>query len=372
MPQIASHTASDRAATLVLLFAAPAAFGLLCLGWHRIFIGSVPEAGPWVSWALAVFVALGAIALARAVASERVRQSGIKSKAARDRTWWAYLALLLFVSATGSLSSFIYYGEGTTVIAENINACEECLKRLQATTAAAVETRVYNDLQANVQAVQGAIEIEIRNDRNCGDGPAALALIRQMQQYLPLYRRPTGRITSCDDVDRVIEQYRQQRDEQLPLNDAYRTDRVAEKNAVREALPGVLERNRASLNAARSVLAKESVHGIDAARKIVEEVAKDIDDFGLRVANLSPAARWSCPINLQDARVLGEFWKNLELVRSRINRPSTLVYIAIAVAIDWMMIMFFARVIRGARDGSRRDPDEPESPTPPTEIWVNP
>jgi hypothetical protein len=371
MPKIAPHTASDRAAALVLIFAVPAAFALLCLGWHRIFLGSIPEGGQFIAWALAAFIALGAIAAARAVASERVRLRDIKSKSARDHTWLAYLALLLFVSATGSLSSFIYYGEGTTVLTENIESCEECLKSLESTAALAVRTNAFNDLRDNVHRIQSALELEIRNERNCGDGPAALGLIGQMQRYLPSYRRPSGRIANCEDVDRVIDQYRQQRDEQLPLSTAYRTDRVAEKNAVRDALPRVMERNRAALDSAAMLLATQSVHGLARARKILEEVVKDIGNFGLRINSLSPQAPWTCKVNLQDARGLGSFWQIFEIVRNRIHRLSTLVYIAVAFAIDYMMIMFFARVIRGATEGTRDEPDEPDAPTPPTRLWAD-
>jgi hypothetical protein len=374
MLKVAPHTASDRAATLVLIFAIPAAFVLLCLGWHRIALGTFPNAGQFAAWALAAFIACGAIALARAVASERVRLKSVKSRSARDHTWMAYFALLLFISATGALSSFIYYAEGTTVVSESIASCEDCLKRLQSTTELAVETNVYNELRNNVQRIQSAIEIEIINKRNCGDGPAVIGLIRNMQDYLPSYRRPTGRIPNCDpeQIDGVVNLYRQQRDQQLPLSDAYRTDRVAEKAAVRSDLSGVMERNRTALNSATDVLAKESVNGLASARTIVEKVVNDMEEFSLRVRNLSAAVEWSCKINLQDARGLGSFWQIFGIVRSRLDRVSTQGYIFFAIVIDCMLVMFFARVIRGAPDDTGEDPPDPDSPTPPVGLWGAP
>jgi hypothetical protein len=374
MLKVAPHTASDRAATLVLVFAIPGAFVLLCLGWHRIALGTFPNAGQFAAWTLAAFIAFGAIALARAVASERVRLKGIKSKSARDHTWVAYFGLLLFISATGALSSFIYYAEGTTVVSESIESCADCLKRLQSTTAAAVETNVYNELRNNVERIQSAIEIEIKNRRNCGDGPAVIGLIRNMQDYLPSYRRPTGRIPNCDpeQIDGVIHLYRQQRDEQLPLSDAYRTDRVAEKAAVWRDLSSVMERNRTALNSATHVLAKESVNGLASARAIVEKVVNDVEEFSLRVKNLSAAVEWSCKINMQDARGLGSFWQIFGIVRSRIDRVSTQGYILFAIVIDCMLVMFFARVIRGAPDDTGEDPGDPDAPAPPVGLWGRP
>ena len=368
-----STSASDRAAAMVLVFAIPAFFVLLLVGWHRIFISTFSEGARLFSWPSAGFIAFGAVALARAAASERVRFKDDSAGSVMDRIWWFYFAVLLFFSALGTLSALIYYGEGSKLMSENVDRARACLTSLETATASLVTTSVYDEVQMRVTRQLDALEREIRNTRNCGDGPEAIKIIQTIQADLPAYRRLSGRNEGCEHNEETIKQYRDQAMAQLPLTDAYRTDRVAEKQALRTELPVILGRNRVAMAMAKDQLGS-SGFGIDKARTAVEGAVKDVNEYGEKARALGPLSfELRCDVELDNVRGLGSFFQVIPVILSRLTRPVTYVYLGLAFVIDWVLVMFLARVIMGTRlkNAHSRGADPMSRGGRPKPLWVN-
>jgi len=360
---------SDHAAALVLIFMAPLFFFVLVFGWHRLWLNSLPLGGNFLAWPFAVLLAASAVVLAKAVAAERVKlkDPALKTKAgqekrAKDQTWMAYLLLLFSISAFGTLSAAVYYGEGSKLIQENVDAATQCVDRLESVASTWLLTPQFDAKKAKVGALQVALVTEIKNARNCGDGPKAIGILRKLQIELPALERPSGRSASCEEMGPLVAQYEQMIGEQIRQSPEYLADHVAEKQLLRTQIADFIDKSRATLRTTGANL-RSAAFGLDTARSSLEDMLKDLNTYTARGRSFSKdAPELQCTVNMEDARALGVFSQTLPLLAGRRDRVSTYVYVMAAFTMDLLMIVIFARVIRGARG-------RPERGRGPASLW---
>jgi len=337
---------------------------VLTAGWHRLLLPSVANQIAPLAWTLALAVAVIAVVLARTVAALILEA---REATEPDRTWWGVFFVLFLISALGTMNTAFYYGEGRLVVKENIDKASNCLDQLEQAAKSILATPNYDEKFARVSQLQVQLEAELRNFLNCGQGPVARRIIRELRQELPAFHIPSGS-ANCQAVEPLIRQYREIIDSQLKLLPEYREDRVSEKQSFASELRVSVTADRKSLAGAKDQL---SMGTIDDAKRVVEDVAlktgqyiTNINGFGRDM----PTADIKCGIDLDAIRWLGTPGQIIPLLLSRLDHVSTYLYILAAVLADIILIKLWGRVLRGSANagtGSHGRINGPQF------LWVN-
>lgn len=250
-PELRSTT--DAAAFYALLCLIPIFTIVVTYGWGKILQPVLPIGSPYdmiVAFAGGLFLAIVGVVLAKVIAAERVQISVDESARSPFLKWlsscWAYLLVLLIISALGTTRTIFTISQSSDVLSSELSATGTKLRNLQVMIDGTLLTPDYDaraaefkakrtmmeaalkqfesemqrkrDLQqsllssqqANVESIWVQFEGEMKNPLNCGFGSEAQKRFKELQDALPGLVSLSGSVgTQCDKIPAVLKQYRE-------------------------------------------------------------------------------------------------------------------------------------------------------------------
>jgi hypothetical protein len=184
----------DKSAQYVLVCLILGFVSVLSIGWGEMLSQAptfffFPPAG----WAVAVLIALFAIFLARAVASERLRLKQTKDSAFRF-AWLAYFVILLGISAVGT-ANFMYekvFSDGSTARSQVLRDVEADFTKLQLSGQKLLSADRVREKVRQIRVLSLSLQKEILNPNRCGHGPEAKKYEQQIKEILGPHFAPTS------------------------------------------------------------------------------------------------------------------------------------------------------------------------------------
>lgn len=258
--------------------------------------------------------------------------------------------LLLTVSAIGVFNSMMLNLEGKKIFQETLADSEVRVRHLQSYAQKNISNPAVEARIAKVESLTEALIKELRNPLNCGQGPEARDLIRQIQQELPSFRQlteaePNGSTKAainCSKVEIVIASYK----------DLIKT--LIEKAPWYTAANyGALLKDRAALIASTNRLLEnlKSLSG-DVSRgmagtlpSLINPKLRVLDSEyrnEFQIARFYGATDIPNALDLSSVENLGQWSQLINLIIARADRPQTYVYLCLAIFVDWLMIYVFS------------------------------
>ena len=313
---------------------------ILAYGWYFIVGSSLNSILAGIA---ALVLALLAWTLAKIVGSN---ERGIKGNLA------LFLALLL-VSAVGVFNTLMIRLEGKAIFTEVIDESTQRFNDLAQFAKRGAGNEEVAALRARVAGLKVKLEQEIRNPRNCGDGPEANKILAEIRRELPGFIRYSGNSMSCENNDELVRMYSEQMDKLMYGTDIFVRANVADL----EALTGRVTREVPIETAKLDQLRKEANEGaslISFVRPKLEENAASYQNLAIALQSAIPSLRddpeFKRQLEIDSVRNLGEWGHLLPLFLSRLDKAQTWVYLAIAFFLDWLLVHLFSRIAAHRRE----------------------
>lgn len=363
--------ASDAAVKRVAMLISVMVVSVVAIGWYRILSDVLSEGASVAALPCAIFLGSSCVFLARAIAVERVRPP---QHAAGVSGWGhtiTYVLLLLFVSATGSLSGALHYGGAKALVAENIDELERRINEFTVESSSYLATPAFTRKQAEVDRLWTLFELELKNPSNCGEGLAtrrALDQLRKELPALPIILRD-GRYCAEAQIDLLLMKYRSMIDALMEHTEEFRSDRVAEKKDFGGQLKSFARQSEQALAQARLDLLS-SAADIDEARGRIKAVAAQMQVYVERAQFLSGSAVRHAD-ELEELRPLHSSWPLLGQLWSRASQTMASIYGLSVLGIDALLILAWIRCLQALRPHAAPVKRE-SSDARPTFLWVNP
>jgi hypothetical protein len=184
----------DKSAQYVLVCLILGFVSVLSIGWGEM-LSQAPTFFffPPTGWAVAVLIALFAIFLARAVASERLRLKQTKDSAFRF-AWLAYFVILLGISAVGT-ANFMYekvFSEGSEDRNQVLREVRAEFNKLRLAGLTVLSAESVQEKVREIQVLSQNLQKEILNPNRCGHGPEAKKIEQQLKTILGSHYAPTS------------------------------------------------------------------------------------------------------------------------------------------------------------------------------------
>lgn len=332
---------TDRPAALALIGISALAFGILGYGWHAFF----SSLGIFLSSLLGLIIAAIALALAYAIATERVQQPHSRTTAA------AYFFVLFNISALGTTNAMFVMFQSTNIFREQYEQAKSAVAQLHEASAKALGTPEYERFEAQVMASWASLRAEIENPVLCGQGPVAQQRAAELRALLPDFR-PLATVGGCAGNQSLIAAYDKQIKELITRSPQYTQSR--ELIALRGRLAVATDELAARLRESEQQLS--GTYSIPDVKAFLYAVASDYSQLRqmLNARVKVPASEAPLAIDTSTVSALGDIGQILPFLFSRLSDPSTYVYVFIALVLDLTLIAAFARVMRSGSDPRQR------------------
>lgn len=262
--------------------------------------------------------------------------------------------LLLSISAAGVFNTLFLQLEGRTIFGQRIDAVAAQMQKARQ-SATAPEDALPEGIRQwhnRVKSATNRLLAEIRNKKNCGQGPEARALIAELQRDLkfsPLSPSSAG----CNGGDELATEYEQKQiPKALEVSDQYRQWHIQERldasasvtRITAESLQRLSELRRATNDATPVTL-------LDAIKPQLQREAEAYDEIAGMLLRYAPELSLEPTADLRDVESLGEWSQLVNLVILKANKPTTWLYGALAVGADWMLVYLFVLLKTASRNG---------------------
>jgi hypothetical protein len=328
----------SRAANLLWIMALSSLLFCGFLGWGCYhFLFGILGSSPLFLWTLTLLIPAIALSLAKLIGSSE------KPHLARNLLLFTMLSLasMLSVLQVGLLQS-----EVPRVFAQAIHEAGDRFARLhglgdQLLRDSAVEQRI-----ADIRRAATALNTEILDDSNCGEGIRVEELAANLRKLLPHFQTLPGKINCYAESERaLLEQrtatYDGQVEELITRSDWYIGSKYEEKQRLRGELQSALQQAQAQLYELESVI-KDGPIRIGASLHKLEEVNDRYHALANDLRRLTPAAAVPEELDLKSIRKLDQ-WGALNILMSWLDRPRAYVYLSLALLLDGTMIELFRR-----------------------------
>lgn len=306
---------------------------LVPYGWSDLF----ESVFVFIQYLVAAMIAGAGIILGKAVAAERIRISEEESPKFK-RTWIAYFALLLVISAVGTMNSLFMTTQQNAVLADVITETSGKLRELNAK----IVERMPSEYEAQSKKIDNIFEsfaAELKAPGNCGFGAQANLRFQELQAILPELKPLSVGSKSCDNVDLQISSYRQvvkQQKETLPSKRQFDD---------REGLLGRLKKEYEAIE--RLKVTAQSLDK-DTALPLLKSAWNTYTGV-LTEAQLKAGSSFGLPRKIENEAIgdMGSMTRIFELMASRLDSPVTYLIIFVALIFDILLVQFFARYLHG-------------------------
>jgi hypothetical protein len=308
--------------------------GVLFNGYYHLFYIK----GMFVASVIALILSLIAWGLGKYIGSS---PGGLKGNP-------ALFVMMLILSAAGVFNSLMLNLEGKRIFEETVDRASERYRDLSIYASGSMRDEAVENKIANVNSLKKSLVEEIRNVRNCGEGPEARKILDSIARELPGFTVLSGAGRDCGQAEQIIRAYEEQIDERLYnhpnlVKVDYRglTQTRDQINASEKAAQTKLAEIRRDINEGQSLLS--------VVRPRLEEVATDYQAQAISATKLARSARAEAlptTLDMGSVRNLGEWSQVLNLLISRLDKPQTYVYLFLAIFADWMLVHLFALLKR--------------------------
>ena len=242
---------SNGAAFFALLCLIPIFIVIVTYGWGRILMPILPIGSPYdaiLAYIGGIFLACVGVVLAKLIAADRIQvdlePEGKNKLAAWVASCWAYILVLLVISALGTARTIFTISQAPAVLSEELSETGSKLRDLQIQIETLLKTPEYDKRAAEFKATRAKMEStlgqfeaemlrvreqevakletqrskveslwiqyksEVENAQNCGVGPEALKRFKELQDVLKGLTPMSGSSTDCKAVEKVLKQTR--------------------------------------------------------------------------------------------------------------------------------------------------------------------
>jgi hypothetical protein len=304
-------------------------------GWHGLFASQ----GIWISFFAGSVVALIAVALSYAIASERTHHPKTYGTAA------SYFFVLFNISALGTVNFMFTTFQSSNVFRDQVDQSTAAIVALRDYGVASIDTSEYDKFIGAVSDRMRNLRAELENPQLCGQGEEAERRISEIQALLPNFRKLAGG-GKCERIPLVVATYEKQVAELLRESSQYKTARQ------RVELKSKLANDTAKLLDEVNAVAKD-ISGSYSSEDVRKRLFGIADRYSLRRQELGTQAdmqleKIPLKVDTKSISALGDIGQVLPFMFSRLSDISTYLYLLIAVVIDVALVSAFARVLRAS------------------------
>jgi hypothetical protein len=315
--------------------------GVLAYGWSHLLYSAV---GPFFSWVCGIGLALLGWTIARIVGGH---ERGIRGNP-------AFFAALLMLSAMGVFNTLMIHLEGKAIFEDAIDRTLHGFGKVATVVNEGMDNEQVSLLRTRIASLKTQLQQEVMNPRNCGTGPATEKILTELSELLPGFKRYSGRTSrTCDNNQPIVNMYFTQIDSLIYQTPTFVRAKVRDRERFSKEAYAIVERERENLNQMQSD-ANEGFNLLRDIRPRLEASTTTYQDVARATRNVFPeeATANQLPerIDVGPVRNLGEWGRLLPLVISRIEKPQTWVYIAVAVFLDWVLVLLFSRIAEHRRE----------------------
>lgn len=325
---------ADKPALIALIGISIIFFAIVGYGWTRMFLSWEIPVLPYLAGYLLALIAIG---LAYAAAHERSEDPESKSVFA------AYFFILFLLSALGTINSLFVNFSGVIFMREGLESAQTTFSELKNEAPVLLATKELEKFENKVDDTMKLLEAEIRNPMLCGQGPVATALIVELIQQLPNFRKLAGAGCAPDKINLLLKSYKDTVEKLKQTSEK----RVAAAPSL-EALKAInLISDQSLENLSIAVKNLNGVSDIYSAKKILMETQLGYADAlqKLRTVYKGPD-KLKTRIDTRSVEWIGNIGQLVNMIFSRLNDMATYAYITIAFLLDIILVIAFFRVLR--------------------------
>jgi hypothetical protein len=316
-------------------------------------------------------VAFSALVLARATAAARLAQR-TAGRGGANPAWILFFALLLTISALGTMNALFYFFEGDQVADQRVEQARQQLAQLKADGAQALKVPEYEKLHGAVKVLLGELSdrvFSVGGGGSCGIGPDARETIRKLGApqllsgfgVIPF----SDRVHNCSqqaELQKIYEQYVQEADRLLQASSVYVDNQVARRESVGATLTSSINTAMQNLSDALGATSSISRGVVRDYRSLQTALMQAADTYRQQLSELRSATgatvyfgRALAPetLDIEDVTQLGNIAFILKSIVLRLDRPQTYFYLLGAIALDAFMVWAFVTVMTDLGASSR-------------------
>jgi hypothetical protein len=294
-----------------------------------------------IRYSVGIAIAIVGVTLGKAVAAEQMRINS-ETDAKFKKTWWAYFAVLLFISALGTMNTMFMQTQQTSVLGEVISQTTKSLQKLKVKVDENLTTPAYDQQRTDVQQLFSNFEKELRNPANCGMGAQANKRFQELQSVLPKLKPLAIGSGACNNVNSLIDNYRGTVNNLLDdLPNQQIKKRYKQRVAITEKIDEQIV-NIENLKVQNTSLDKSvALPVLNASWSVYAQA--------LQEAELLANAEFGLPPEIvsKNAQGMGNITQILPLLISNLHNPLTYLIFFAAVIFDVLLIQFFSRYLHG-------------------------
>ncbi len=282
-------------------------------------------------------IAIIGVVLAKGVAAERMRITSV-SNPKFTHTWKAYFAVLLLISALGTMNSLSMIFLQDSVLSDVISKTVHDLQQLKFKVEEKLSTPQYDRKRANIDQLFANFEQELKNPGNCGFGAESSQRFRELQAELPNLKPLKLGSGSCQNVQGLIDSYR---DIVGRLKDDLPDPETMQRYRKRLSMVETIHR---SISEIEELKVNSSKLNKDSAIPKLKVAWKTYENT-LGEAELLARASFGLPNTIEDSNVkgMGEIVEVLPMLAKQLTNLATYLIILFAILFDLLLIEFFSR-----------------------------
>lgn len=320
---------------------------IVSYGWSKMLVSDAANNSDSIdilSAALTLFkyiaafgIAIIGVVLAKGVAAERMRIAS-ESSPKFTNTWKAYFAVLLLISAMGTMNSLLMVFLQDSLLTDAVTNTVHNLQQLQAKVDEKLSTPEYDKKRAKIDHLFDNFEKELSNPANCGFGAESNLRFRELQAELPDLKPLKLGSGSCRNVGALINTYRDavsRQKEDLPDSDTKQRfqKRISMLETIKQAISDV-EKSR-----------------IETPKLNIDVVGPKLDTAWttyqntLGEAQLLAGTSFGLPTAINDPSIkgMGGILEVLPMLAKQWTNPAAYLIFLFAVLFDVLLIEFFSR-----------------------------
>ena len=250
--------------------------------------------------------------------------------------------LLLVLSALGVFNSLMTNLEGKRIFQETIDDSSLKFRELPIIAKEISKNPAIEAKQKKVESLKQMFFEELRNPQNCGQGATAKNIADQIKNELPAFQILSGKV-NCIKIEPIISSYDESINTLLQNSKEYIDGNQLELEKLAGEVIQKEKNAQEKLNQIRTEINNGGNLLVDA-RLDLEGLATLYQNTSLELSKIDLNAKLPASLEMNSVRNLGEWSQIINLIISRLDKPSTYVYLLLAFFFDWILIYLFSRL----------------------------
>lgn len=320
---------------------------IVTYGWSTMLVPVISVPSDWSDLLAPFFVlfrylaAFGiasiGVVLGKGVAAERMRIAS-ESVPKYTNTWKAYFAVLLVISALGTMNTLFMQTQQSGVLGDSISKTRNDLLLLKSKIEEKLATPEFDSRRNEIDQLFANFEKELKNPANCGFGAQSMKQFQKIQILLPKLEPLSLGSGACKNVDALIAGYRDTVSQLRDNSADAKTKKLLENRiSMAASIDQTIEHIEEMKSKMQSLDKGVALPVLTSAWNTYAEILKN--------AELLSGSSFGLPSEIDDKNIqgMGQITQIFPLLISQFDNPVTYVIILAAVIFDILLIEFFAR-----------------------------